>query len=55
MAEHQHDFSSGDYVLQGNYGQGWEDLTAEETRAEILQRKREYEKNEGGRYRITRA
>ena len=46
------------YVLQGYYadntGDGeWEDLTAEETRAEALERKREYEVNAPGtRYRI---
>ena len=50
------------YVLQGHYGQGWEDLTAEEIpkgkaylayRA-IKQTKREYMENEGGNYRIIR-
>lgn len=42
------------YVLQGHYGTqyGWEDLTAEDTRAEAEQRRREYVENEGGRYRI---
>lgn len=42
------------WVLQGNYGygDGWEDLTAEETRPEILIRKKEYVENEGGTYRI---
>lgn len=46
-------FSGKDeYVLQGNYGCGWEDLTAEETREEIRDRYRDYEHNEGGRYRI---
>jgi hypothetical protein len=42
------------WVLQGNYGHGWEDLTAEETWREIRARKREYVENEGGRYRIIR-
>jgi len=40
------------FVLQGTYGHGWEDLTAEETRAEIRQRLKEYRENEGGNYRI---
>jgi len=40
------------WVLQGNYGHGWEDLTAEDTRLEILARLREYRENEGGAYRI---
>lgn len=42
------------YVLQGNYGygNGWEDLTAEESYREIRQRKKEYRENEGGNYRI---
>lgn len=42
------------WVLQGNYGHGhgWEDLTAEESWREIRQRRREYEQNEGGHYRI---
>jgi len=42
------------FVLQGTYGHGWEDLTAEETRAEIRQRLKEYRENEGGNYRIVR-
>jgi hypothetical protein len=44
------------FVLQGNYGygDGWEDLTAEETKAEILKRLKEYRENEGGNYRIRR-
>ena len=43
-----------EYVLMGNYGHGWEDLTAEETRKDIRQRLREYQENEGGNYRIVR-
>ena len=45
------------YVLQGQYGQGWEDLTAED-KAEpgawprIRQSRTEYRENEGGEYRI---
>lgn len=45
------------YILQGNYGYGWEDLTAED-KAEplalkrIKQTKAEYIENEGGIYRI---
>jgi hypothetical protein len=42
------------FVLQGNYGygDGWEDLIAEDTLREIKQRKKEYRENEGGSYRI---
>ena len=38
------------YELQGNYGygDGWECLTTETTKKEILQRKKEYEENEPG-------
>jgi hypothetical protein len=42
------------YVVQGNYGygHGWEDLTAEETRTDIVKRLREYRENEpGGSFR----
>ncbi len=39
-------------VLQGRYGQGWEDLTAETTYREIRARLKEYRENEGGSYRI---
>lgn len=40
------------HVLQGNYGYGWEDLTASESFKEVRQSLREYRENEGGRYRI---
>jgi len=40
------------FVLQGTYGHGWEDLTAEETRSEIRARLKDYRDNEGGNYRI---
>ena len=38
------------FVVQGNYGygHGWEDVTAETTRAEAKQRLREYRENEQG-------
>lgn len=45
------------YVLQGHYGQGWEDLSAED-KAEpgaltrICTTRKEYRVNEGGTYRI---
>lgn len=41
-------------VLQGHYGYGfgWEDLCASESYMEVRQWKREYQENEGGRYRI---
>lgn len=34
------------HVVQGNYGQGWEDVTAEEKRSEARARLREYRENE---------
>jgi hypothetical protein len=39
-------------VLQGHYGNGWEDLTASASRKEILSNLRDYQLNEGGTYRI---
>jgi len=42
------------FVLQGNYGCGYEDLTASENRKEIQQNLKEYRDNEGGDYRIIR-
>ena len=39
-------------VLQGQYGQGWEDLCADESYKEIRQNLTEYRENEGGSYRI---
>lgn len=41
-----------EWTLQGNYGQGWEDLTSEEHYSEIRQRLKEYRENEGGIYRV---
>jgi hypothetical protein len=40
------------FVLQGHYGQGWEDLCASESSKEIRQNRKEYRENEGGTYRI---
>ena len=45
------------FVLQGHYGHGWEDLTAEDKAIRgawrrILQSLKEYRENEGGHYRI---
>jgi len=49
-------------VLQGNYGYGWEDLTAEDKNSgkneygtpwqRIKANKKDYQENEGGVYRI---
>jgi hypothetical protein len=39
-------------VLQGWYGFGWEDLTASETRREVLADLKLYRENEKGNYRI---
>lgn len=33
-------------VVQGNYGHGWEDVTAENEKSEAKQRLREYNTNE---------
>ena len=44
------------YVLQGQYGHGWEDLCAATKdpngRKEIGANRKDYEYNEGGTYRI---
>ena len=40
------------FVLQGNYGHGWEDLCASESSKEVRQNRKEYRENEGGNYRI---
>lgn len=45
------------YVLQGDYGHGWEDLSAEDKTTagawtRIRQTRQEYRDNEGGTYRI---
>ena len=34
------------WTVQGNYGQGWEDVTAENTRKECKERLKEYRENE---------
>ncbi len=34
------------YVVQGNYGQGWEDVTASTSREEILRDLYDYDSNE---------
>lgn len=39
-------------VLQGQYGFGWEDLTASESYAEVKRDLKDYRSNEGGSYRI---
>lgn len=40
------------FVLQGHYGQGWEDLCASENRREVRENRKDYRENEGGTYRI---
>lgn len=35
-----------EWTVQGDYGQGWEDVTAEDTRSEARARLREYNANE---------
>ena len=41
-----------DIVVQGNYGSGWEDVTAEEKWTEARQRLKEYNENEPNPHRI---
>ena len=43
-----------EFILQGNYGYGWDDLTSEETRREAREQLKCYRENEGGAYRIIR-
>ena len=40
------------YIVQGNYGYGWDDLTEEETRKKALEQKRCYDANERYAHRI---
>lgn len=40
------------FVVQGNYGQGWEDVTAEELRSEARARRKEYDANEPYPHRV---
>lgn len=35
-----------EYIIQGNYGAGYEDVTAEDTRQEARERLKEYRQNE---------
>jgi hypothetical protein len=41
-----------EHIVQGNYGQGWEDVTAEESYSEARQRLKEYNENESYPHRI---
>ncbi len=43
-----------EYVLQGYYWRGWEDLTSEVSYRAAVEQKTCYRDNEGGRYRIVR-
>lgn len=36
------------YIIQGNYGYGWDDLTCEDTKEEALKQKKCYDENEKG-------
>jgi len=42
------------WVLQGDYGHGWEDITAENSHDAIHAQRRTYVANEGGTYRIVK-
>ncbi len=35
-----------EYIVQGNYGFGWEELTAHNTRAEAIAERKVYDENE---------
>jgi hypothetical protein len=37
-----------EFTVQGQYSDGWEDLTSEKSRKEILARLKEYRENEPG-------
>lgn len=44
--------TTDEYTLQGSYGQGWEDLTSEESFKAIKERLKDYRDNEpGGSFR----
>jgi hypothetical protein len=43
-----------EFVLQGKYGSGWDDLLSEETRKAAREQLKCYRENEGGTYRIIR-
>lgn len=43
-----------EFVLQGYYSHGWEDLCSEDTREEAREQLKCYRDNEGGTYRIIR-
>lgn len=42
-----------EYVVQGNYGQGWEDVYTGETKQDALDRLNEYRRNEPYSFRLT--
>lgn len=41
-----------EYVIQGNYGYGWEDENCEDTREDARRSLREYRENGLGAYRL---
>jgi len=41
-----------EYIVQGHYGQGWEDLTAHDTRKAARDERRVYAANEPGPHRV---
>lgn len=43
-----------EYVLQGNYGHGWDDLTSHDTRRDAIAEARVYRENECAGFRIVR-
>jgi hypothetical protein len=40
------------YVVQGNYSQGWEDLTAHDTRKEAIAERKTYDANGNYPHRV---
>jgi hypothetical protein len=51
MTERKYDYLN---VVQGNYGQGWEDLTASEDRKEAVANLRDHRENDPAPTRLIR-
>lgn len=41
-----------EYIVQGNYGPGWDDLTAHDTRRNANEERRVYDANEPNPHRV---
>ena len=49
MRERKYDY---EYIVQGNYGYGWDDLTAHDTRAAARAERKVYDANESTPHRV---